>query len=105
MFPVYTRKPRYVATTIEPADEDNLEEQGQKYFAREIDKFKEDNELFTAIAVEITILSSDISKKYQLINLSFIAAGVALALMSLIIYLVLIQQPALTQDSDLQGMN
>lgn len=70
------------------ADEDNLEEEGRKYFEEQIDKFTRDDELLTAIAVEITLLSSHLSKKYQLINLSFISAALALALMSsLIIFL------------------
>lgn len=88
------------------ADEDNLEEEGRKYFEEQIDKFTRDDELLTAIAVEITILSSHLSKKYQLINLSFISAALALALMSsLIIFLAhtSYSQPASTPIQESQA--
>jgi hypothetical protein len=76
----------YIARTYQ-ADEKNLDDIGEKYFDEQITKFKSTEMLLKSMAVEITILSSNINKKYQLINLSFIFVAASLALMSVVIVL------------------
>jgi hypothetical protein len=68
-------------------DKKEAKEQGKKYFNEQIKKFASKKELVKAMAAEITILSSNVNKKYQLINLSFVLVAVSFGLLSAIVIL------------------
>ena len=71
----------YIADAY-PADEDNLEDQGTKYFNEQMVRYSSEETILKSMATEITILSTNLKKKYQVVNLSFIFVVVSLALMS-----------------------
>jgi hypothetical protein len=61
------------------------EEEDKKFFDEEIVKYKYAKEWLRALALEIIILSTNLKKKYFLINLSYLSLIASLRLMLLII--------------------